>query len=88
MISEVVSMAKRDLKAGEVVQGIGSVDIFHNIYTYKEARAKRGIPMGIAPGGKALKDIPKGAMLTEENFAPDTSSFVYKLRQMQDVMAL
>jgi predicted homoserine dehydrogenase-like protein len=42
--------------------------------------------MGIAPGGKVLKGIPKGEMLTEENFAPDTSSFVYKLRQMQDVM--
>jgi predicted homoserine dehydrogenase-like protein len=86
MVSEVVSMAKRDLKAGETIQGIGSADIFHRIYTYEEARARKGIPMGIAPGGEVLKDIPKGEMLTEENFAPDTSSFVYKLRQMQDVM--
>jgi predicted homoserine dehydrogenase-like protein len=86
MVSEVVSMAKRDLKAGETVQGIGSADIFHRIYTYEEARAEKGIPMGIAPGGKVLKDIPKGEMLTEENFAPDASSFVYKLRQMQDAM--
>lgn len=86
MVSEVLSMAKRSLKAGEVVQGIGSADIFHCIFTYEEARAKKGIPMGIAPGGKALKDISKGSMLTEENFAPDASSFVYKLRQMQNIM--
>ncbi len=79
-------MAKRDLKAGEIVQGIGSADIFHTIYIYQEARAKKGIPMGIAPGGKVLKDIPKGTMLTDDNFAPDASSFVYKLRQMQDAM--
>ena len=86
MVSEVVSIAKRDLKAGEIIQGIGSADIFHRIFTYEEARAKKGIPMGIAPGGKVLRDIPKGEMLTEENFAPDASSSVYKLRQMQNAM--
>ncbi len=86
MYSEVVSMAKRDLKAGETIGGIGSADIFNRIYTYKEAREKKAIPMGIAPGGKALKDICKGEMLTEDNFAPDASTFVYKLRKMQDAM--
>lgn len=86
MVSEIVSMAKRDLKAGETIQGIGSADIFHLIYTCEEARAQKGIPMGIAPGGKVLKDIPRGEMLTAGNFAPDSSSFVYKLRQMQDAL--
>ncbi|MFC1715233.1 NAD(P)H-dependent oxidoreductase [Candidatus Poribacteria bacterium] len=84
MVSEIVSIAKRDLKIGETIQGIGSADIFHQVYTYEEARAKKGIPMGIAPDGKVLTDISRGEMLTEENFAPDSSSFVYKLRQMQD----
>lgn len=86
MYSEVASMAKRDLKAGEKIGGIGSADIFNRIYTYKEAKEKKAIPMGIAPGGIVLRDIPKGAMLTEENYAPDTSSFVYKLRKLQDSM--
>ena len=86
MVSEVVSIAKRDLKAGETVGDIGGAEIYNRIYTYEEARAKKGIPMGLATGGKVLKDIAKGEMLTEENFAPDTSCFVYKLRQMQDAM--
>lgn len=86
MYSEVVSMAKRELKAGEVIGGIGSADIFNRIYTYTEAREKKAIPMGIAPGGRVLRDIPKGEMLTEDNFAPDTASFVCKLRMMQDAM--
>ncbi len=84
MTSEVVSIAKRDLKAGETSGGIGSADIFHRIYTYEEARTKQGIPMGLAPGGKVLKDISRGEMLTEKNFAPDTSKMIYKLRQIQD----
>lgn len=84
MVSEVATIAKRDLKGGEKVGEIGSPDIFGRIYIYQEARAIKAIPLGIAPGGKVIKDIPKGEMLTEENFAPNSSKFVYKLRQMQD----
>jgi predicted homoserine dehydrogenase-like protein len=86
MVSEVVPIAKRDLKAGETVGEIGSADIFSTLYTYQEAKANKAIPTGLAPGGKVLKDIPKGKMLTEENVAPDKTKVVYKLRQMQDVM--
>jgi predicted homoserine dehydrogenase-like protein len=86
MVSEVVAIAKRDLRAGETVGQIGGPEIYNRIYTYEEARARKGIPMGLATGGKVLSDISKGEMLTEENFAPDTARFVYKLRQMQDVM--
>lgn len=86
MYSEVVSMAKRDLKAGETIGGIGSADIFNRIYTYQDARRMKAIPMGIAPGGKVTRDIKKGEMLTEDNFAPDINTFVYKLRRMQDAM--
>ena len=86
MYSEVVAMAKRNLKAGDTIGEIGGADIFNRIYIYKEASEKKSIPMGIAPGGKVLKDIAKGEMLTEENFMPNTKSFVYKLRQMQNAM--
>ncbi len=83
-VSEIVAIAKRDLKAGETVGGIGSADIFNRIYTTTEARAYKGMPMGLVPGGKVLKDIARDEMLTADNFAPDTSTLVYKLRQMQD----
>ena len=84
MVSEVATIAKRDLSVGETVGEIGSPDIFGRTYIYQEARAQKAIPLGIAPGGKVIKDIAKGEMLTEENFAPDPHKFVYKLRQMQD----
>jgi len=84
MVSEVATIAKRDLKAGETVGEIGSPDIFGRTYIYQEAYAQKAIPLGIAPGGKVVKDIAKGEILTEENFSPDPNKFVYKLRQMQD----
>ncbi len=86
MMSEVVSIAKRDLKAGETIGGIGSADIYHKIYTYKDARQMKGIPMGIASGARIMKDVQKGSPLTEENTVPDASQFVYQLRKMQDDM--
>ena len=84
MISEVVAIAKRNLKAGETIGDIGGFDFFNRIYAYEEAKSAGGIPMGLAAHGKVLKDIAKGEMLTEQNFAPDTSTLVYKMRQMQD----
>jgi predicted homoserine dehydrogenase-like protein len=84
MVSEVATIAKRDLRAGEIVGEIGSPDIFGRTYVYREARALQAIPLGIAPGGQVIRDIVKGETLTEENFAPDPDKFVYKLRRMQD----
>ncbi len=84
MVSEVVAVAKRDLKPGDVVGQIGEADFLGRTYIYEEAKAQQAVPLGIVPGGKVTQAIAKGDLLTEVNFAPDTDKFVYKLRQMQD----
>ena len=68
------------------VDGIGGFDFFSRIYTTEEAQAHRGIPMGLTPGGTVTQDIAQGEMLTEANFAPDTSTLVYQLRQLQNAL--
>lgn len=84
--SEVIAIAKIDLKPGEKVGGYGSADIFGRIYTHEEAKKLGAIPMGVAPGGMAKKEIKRDTLLTKENFEPDQSTFIYKLREMQDAM--
>lgn len=84
MHSEVVAVAKRNLKAGETAGGIGSADMYGRIYTYKEARAHRAIALGVAAGGKVKEAITKGNILTEDNFSPDATTLVYRLRAKQD----
>ena len=86
-VSEVVSVAKRNLEAGQTLEGIGGRDFFGRLYRYDDAKAGRCVPMGLTPGGKALRDIAKDELLTEENFQPDVTQFVYKLRQLQDTLA-
>jgi predicted homoserine dehydrogenase-like protein len=83
LVSEVATVAKRNLEPGDVVGEIGCPDILGRTYTYREACAHAAIPLGLATGGKVLQPIAKGELLTEHNFAPDPSLFVFKLRQMQ-----
>ena len=84
LVSEVAALAKRDLKPGEVVGEIGCADFLGRTYRYEEAKALRAIPLGLVPGGRATKAIGKGKPLTDDNFAPDATKFVYQLRQIQD----
>jgi predicted homoserine dehydrogenase-like protein len=84
LVSEVATVAKRDLQPGAVVGEIGCPDILGRTYIYKEAKAQQAIPLGLATGGTVTRPIAKGELLTEANFAPNPDLFVYKLRQMQD----
>jgi predicted homoserine dehydrogenase-like protein len=84
LVSEVVTIAKRDLHVGEIVGEIGSPDILGRTYLFAEAHAQKAIPLGLAPGGKVLKEIARGDLLTEDNFAPNSGKFVYELRKVQD----
>ena len=84
MNSEVVAVAKRDLKAGEQLKGIGSADLFGRIYTYREAREMKAIPIGVAENGVLLGDVKKGEPLTEKDCKTDSSTLIYSLRKEQD----
>jgi len=84
MTSDVVAVAKRDLKAGEIIGDIGGFEVYHRIYRYDEAQEIRGIPMGMATGGRVVVDVKADTVLTEEHLALDTTRMVYKLRQLQD----
>jgi predicted homoserine dehydrogenase-like protein len=84
MVSEVAAIAKRDLEPGETVGEIGMADFFGRTYQYVDANAQRAVPLGLVPGGQVLTPVAKGQLLTEDNFAPDPTLFVYHLREIQD----
>ena len=82
--SEVVLVAKRDLTAGQKVEGIGGHDWYGTIMTREDALAQNAVPMGVGEGGSVTRDITKGSVITSDAFQPDTSTFVYKLRELQE----
>lgn len=87
MHSEVVCVAKRDLAVGERLGGIGGTEWYGVVTTYAEARAQRAVPIGIGANAVVGKPIAKGTVITEADVTLDDSTFVYKLRRLQDALS-
>jgi predicted homoserine dehydrogenase-like protein len=83
-LSEVVCVAKRDLQAGQTVEGIGGHDWYGIVMQRRDALRQGAIPIGIAAGATMIKDLKKGAVITAAAMSPDQTTFVYKLRELQE----
>jgi predicted homoserine dehydrogenase-like protein len=83
-VAECVTLAKRDLKAGETMGKIGETDYRAWAMTWSDARDANAIPLGLAEGAKAIKPIKKGDYLTYDNCVPDTAMTITQIRQRQD----
>jgi predicted homoserine dehydrogenase-like protein len=63
-VTEVVAVAKRDLKAGERLDGIGGFCNYGLIENTATARATAALPIGLSEGCILLRDVPKDATLS------------------------
>lgn len=61
---DVVATAKRDLKKGEVIDGIGGYMTYGLCENYETARKENLLPMGLAEGCILKNDIKKDQVLT------------------------
>jgi predicted homoserine dehydrogenase-like protein len=61
---EVVAVAKRDLKAGERLDGIGGFCTYGLIENAAAARAEAALPIGLSEGCTLRRDVSKDAMLS------------------------
>ncbi|MGK2850809.1 MAG: NAD(P)H-dependent oxidoreductase [Candidatus Limnocylindrales bacterium] len=66
-VTEVVAIAKRDLRAGEVLDGIGGFMAYGMIENASTARAEDLLPMGLTDGATLLRDVGVDAALTFED---------------------
>lgn len=62
-VCEVLTMAKRDLKAGEYLDGIGGFCAYGLIDNATCARAATGLPIGLSEGCKLLRDVSKDEVI-------------------------
>jgi predicted homoserine dehydrogenase-like protein len=61
---EVVAVAKRDLKAGERLDGIGGFCTYGQIENAPVARAATALPIALSEGALLRRDVPKDQTLT------------------------
>jgi predicted homoserine dehydrogenase-like protein len=86
MHAEVVCTAKRDIAAGEHLQGIGGTDWYGTIMTAADAATRRAVPIGIGAGAVAKRPIARGSVIDDDDVAVDESTFVCRLRRLQDAL--
>jgi predicted homoserine dehydrogenase-like protein len=85
-VAEVCAVAKRDLAVGETFDAIGETCYRSWTMTVEEARARHAVPVGLLEGGKVLKPVRKGELLTTDNATPDRTTRLFALRKLQDEM--
>lgn len=63
-VCEVVTVAKRDLRAGERLDGIGGFCAYGLIDNVAAARATAALPIGLSEGCVLHRDVPKDSVLS------------------------
>jgi len=69
--SDVIATAKRDLKAGEVLDGEGGYMVWGKIMPAATGRARKGLPLGLAHNVKLKNPIPMGQSATWDDVEID-----------------
>lgn len=81
---DVVATAKRDLKSGEILDGIGHYMTYGQAENADTVYDEKLLPIGLAEGCKLTRDIPKDATLTFADVQIPEGRLVDKLRAQQN----
>ncbi len=79
--ADVVATAKRDLRAGEVLDGEGGYTVWGKLLPAATSQAIGGLPLGLAHQVTLKRPVAQGQSLTWDDVAIDTTSRAYALRR-------
>jgi predicted homoserine dehydrogenase-like protein len=84
-VCEVITMAKRNLKKGEVIDGIGGFTCYGTLENHDIVSADGLLPMGLAEGCRLLRDITMDQALTFEDVKMPMKRLCDRLRAEQNM---
>lgn len=85
LVSEVITVAKKDLKAGDHLDGIGGYTVYGTIERYEIAKQMNALPVGLVNKDTILKqDVKKGDLITYDMVQLREDSFILQMRRLQD----
>ena len=82
-VCEVVTVAKRDLKAGERLDGVGGFCTYGLIDNTAEARAMTALPIGLSEGCVLRRNVPKDDVITFHDIESPRGRLIESLWQEQ-----
>ena len=84
LTSECITVAKKDLIAGERLDAIGEYCYRASIELYEIAKEGNMLPVGLAKGAVLKCDVKKDQIITYDMVELDEKSVLLQLRRMQD----
>lgn len=81
---DAVTVAKRDLKAGEILDGLGGFTCYALLDNYEASRADNALPMGLSEGCKLNRNVNKDELITYGDVALPKQRLRDRLRGEQD----
>ena len=84
--ADVVATAKRDLRAGEMLDGEGGYTVWGKLLPAKTSARMGGLPLGLAHQVKLIRDVKKGQSLCWEDVAMDAALPAYKVRREMEAL--
>ncbi|WP_341891844.1 Gfo/Idh/MocA family oxidoreductase [Variovorax sp. YR752] len=84
--ADVVATAKRDLAAGEMLDGEGGYTVWGKLLPAERSLRLGGLPLGLAHNVKLVRPVKKGQSLSWADVAMDTSTAAYRLRQEMETL--
>lgn len=82
--AEAVAVAKRNLRPGDQIDGLGGYTVYGFIETAAVAKKENMLPLGLAPGATVTRPIAAGGFITTDAVELDETSTIVQLRRLQD----
>ncbi len=77
---DVVATAKRDLRAGETLDGEGGYTVWGTLMPAGESLRQGALPIGLAQGCALLRPVAAGGVLTRADVALDETALAVRIR--------
>jgi predicted homoserine dehydrogenase-like protein len=81
---DVVATAKRDLRAGEVLDGEGGACVWGKLMPARSSLAIGGLPIGLASHVTLRRDVPLGQSVTWDDVRMDADNDAYRYRRAME----
>ena len=80
-IGDAVSVAKRNLKAGDILDGEGGTTVWGKLIPASKSIALNALPIGLSHNVKLINDISEGQVISQKDVSAISESNAYKLRK-------
>lgn len=85
LVAETGTVAKKDLKAGELLDGIGGYTVRGTFLSAKDAKERNALPIGLVNRNtKMQRDVKQGEIITYRDVQLDENTLMLQLRRLQD----